>query len=132
MKQLTPTLGPHGGDATVGDCKVLRWPEEVPSFEAGRECHLDGLVKGLNEALPHMVYRPPPDFFGAVQLEIMIYRAEIADPRRPSRGLKGLFCNKFDNSKRSVCCNFKGCLTSFDCHNTGVDGSMSATRLVLL
>lgn len=59
--------------------QVLRWPEEMASFKAGRECHLDGLVKGLNEALPYLVYKPPPDFFGQVQLEFEIFKTNVAD-----------------------------------------------------
>ena len=63
----------------AGDCKVVRWPEEIPSFQAGRQCQLDGLVKGLNEALPYLTYRPPPDFFGHAQLQFMIFKTEVAD-----------------------------------------------------
>ncbi|CAK9082964.1 unnamed protein product [Durusdinium trenchii] len=59
-----------------GDCKLVRWPESIPSFVPGRECHLDGLVKGLNEVLPYLVYRPPPDFFGTVQLEFIVFKTE--------------------------------------------------------
>jgi len=62
-----------------GDCKVVRWPEAVSSFVPGRECHLDGLVNGLNDALPFLVYKPPPDFFGHVQLEFVLFRAEVRD-----------------------------------------------------
>ncbi len=58
---------------------MLRFAEEIPSFKAGRECHLDGLVKGLNEALPYLVYKPPPDFFGQVQLEFEIFKTNVAD-----------------------------------------------------
>lgn len=66
------------GPSRPGDCKVVRWPEEIPSFQ-GRECELDGLVKGLNQALPYLVYRPPPDFFGPVQLEFLIFKTDVAD-----------------------------------------------------
>jgi hypothetical protein len=38
------------------------------------------LVKGLNQALPYLVYRPPPDFFGPVQLEFLIFKTDVADP----------------------------------------------------
>ncbi|CAE7277194.1 unnamed protein product [Symbiodinium pilosum] len=62
-----------------GDCKVVRWPEAVSSFVPGRECHLDGLITDLNDTLQHLVYKPPPDFVGHVQLQLIIYRAEVQD-----------------------------------------------------
>ena len=69
---------------------------EVPSFMPGRECHLDGLIGDLSDTLrlaledvfglqaskrrsrlrQHLVYKPPPDFVGHVQLQFVIYRAE--------------------------------------------------------
>jgi len=63
----------------AGDCKVVRWPEAVPSFMPGRECHLDGLIGDLSDTLQHLVYKPPPDFVGHVQLQFVIYRAEVKD-----------------------------------------------------
>lgn len=79
MVNVKQIIGPSMLEGGPGDCKVLRWPEEMASFKAGRECHLDGLVKGLNEALPYLVYKPPPDFFGQVQLEFEIFKTNVAD-----------------------------------------------------
>ena len=74
----------------------------------GRECHVDGLLGDLNTTLPldttpplhlklsstgltlgvllyqllslrqHLVYKPPPDFVGHVQLQFVIYRAQAS------------------------------------------------------
>ena len=68
----------------------MRWPEEIPSFQ-GRECELDGLVKGLNQALPYLVYRPPPDFFGPVQLEFLIFKTDVAGPSSWSFAIRRVF-----------------------------------------
>lgn len=63
--------------ATLGDCRLEFWPADVSPFVPGRECHLDGTVAELANTLTHMVYQPPPNFFGDLQVELLVQRTIV-------------------------------------------------------
>eukprot|EP00929_Paragymnodinium_shiwhaense_P076937 TRINITY_DN39600_c0_g5_i1.p1 TRINITY_DN39600_c0_g5~~TRINITY_DN39600_c0_g5_i1.p1 ORF type:complete len:7063 (+),score=1414.31 TRINITY_DN39600_c0_g5_i1:190-21189(+) len=62
-----------------GDCQTVYWPNDVRDFVRGRECHLDGTIPGLRKSLPHVVYRPPPEFSGDLELEVVVQRVRLED-----------------------------------------------------
>mmetsp|Transcript_54156 Transcript_54156/g.128937 ORF Transcript_54156/g.128937 Transcript_54156/m.128937 type:complete len:994 (-) Transcript_54156:152-3133(-) len=66
-------------DEALGDCRVEYWRDEVIPFVAGRECHLDGTAAELVEKFSNVIYRPPQDFFGLLQLEVKVRERSLRD-----------------------------------------------------
>merc|ERR1719253_1255989 len=62
-----------------GDCQLIFWPDMVSDFVPGRGCHLDGTVDELVAILPNMTYHPPRDFFGTLQLEVVVQSVLVKD-----------------------------------------------------
>eukprot|EP00930_Biecheleria_cincta_P038907 TRINITY_DN26756_c0_g3_i1.p1 TRINITY_DN26756_c0_g3~~TRINITY_DN26756_c0_g3_i1.p1 ORF type:complete len:2437 (+),score=322.57 TRINITY_DN26756_c0_g3_i1:864-7313(+) len=73
------TLDVRHPQQVQGDCKFIYWPEAVSSFVAGRECHLDGSLEELKNLRQYLVYRPPPNFFGNLRLEVDVARSTVED-----------------------------------------------------
>eukprot|EP00445_Apocalathium_hangoei_P026330 CAMPEP_0203926062 /NCGR_PEP_ID=MMETSP0359-20131031/65619_1 /ASSEMBLY_ACC=CAM_ASM_000338 /TAXON_ID=268821 /ORGANISM="Scrippsiella Hangoei, Strain SHTV-5" /LENGTH=221 /DNA_ID=CAMNT_0050854599 /DNA_START=52 /DNA_END=713 /DNA_ORIENTATION=- len=63
----------------LGDCQMVFWPDDYTEFQPGRECHLDGGADDLATTLPNVTYRPPPNFYGTVIVELHFQRVNIDD-----------------------------------------------------
>lgn len=74
-----------------GDCQVVFWPDDYSPFVSGRECHLDGGANDLAMSLKNMSYRPPPNFYGKLQLSLVLQRVDIADAIANRLALPGIF-----------------------------------------
>jgi len=61
----------------AGDCRLVFWDNPANTFVPGRECHMDGSVRDLNKILSNVTYRPPLDWSGDLELEVIARRVSM-------------------------------------------------------